>query len=112
MEGAAAVWLGYPGELVATEESPDIYGTRVGGAPVYPVQQPPPQAGAPPRCAVCGGPLSLVMQVGSAAMTHICQHVMAACWGVLPAQAVASTLPPNPPLHAAATACITPHMLM
>lgn len=73
MEATAAVWLGYPGELVAPEESLDIYGTRVGGAPVYPLQQPPPQAAAPPRCAVCGGLLSLVMQVGAGAMSSICQ---------------------------------------
>jgi hypothetical protein len=65
MDGAPAVWLGYPGELVGPEESPDIYSTRVGGAPVYPLQQPPPQVATPPRCAVCGGPLSLVMQVGT-----------------------------------------------
>lgn len=78
-EGALAsdVWLGLAGDLIDSDEYFDHYCTRVGGVAVLPASPP---AWSTPTCAVCGKPLSLVLQVGPrgpvCAFTHMNYNCM------------------------------------
>jgi hypothetical protein len=61
---AQQVWLGLAGDLCGQITSTDHYATRIGGLPVFPGAVAPQWQGSTcPSCAVCGAPLSLVLQV-------------------------------------------------
>jgi hypothetical protein len=64
----AEIWLGLAGDLCSPEYPCDHYTTRVGGAPVFPGSAVP-WGSRPPKCQVCGSPLSMVLQVGCHAVT-------------------------------------------
>lgn len=63
----AEIWLGLAGDLCSPEYPCDHYTTRVGGAPVFPGSAVP-WGSSPPKCQVCGSPLSMVLQVGCRAV--------------------------------------------
>jgi hypothetical protein len=61
---AQQVWLGLAGDLCSQDTPSDHYTTRIGGLPMFPGAAAPQWKGSTcPSCAVCGGPLPLVLQV-------------------------------------------------